>query len=111
MEFCSALRRRETEHAERREGFGLERGVSCGRSEQWWGTKLDFRSRKPFDDHHRSTTLGTTPETARASGFDPPAVLVPCQASESIVAGERHVADWPGNQNCECVRNLAAQIL
>jgi hypothetical protein len=32
-EFCSALRRRETEHAERREGFGLERGVSCGRSE------------------------------------------------------------------------------
>jgi len=69
MEFCSALRRRETEHAERREGFGLESGVSCGRSEQWWGTKLDFRSRKPFDDHHRSTTLGTTPETVRASGI------------------------------------------
>ena len=69
MEFCSALRRRGTEHAEMREGFGLERGVSCGRSEQWWGTKLDFRSRKPFDDHHRSTTLGTTPETVRASGI------------------------------------------
>src|SRR5258707_3084253 len=69
MEFCSALRRRETEHAERREGFGLERSVSCGRSEQWWRTKLDFRSRKPFDDHHRSTTLGTTPETVRASGI------------------------------------------
>jgi hypothetical protein len=30
---------------------------------------LDFRSRKPFDDHHRSTTLGTTPETVRASGI------------------------------------------
>ena len=69
MEFCSALRRRETERAERREGFGLERGVSCGRSEQWRGTKLDFRSRKPFDDHHRSATLGTTPETVRASGI------------------------------------------
>ena len=69
MEFCSALRRRETEHAERREGFGLERGVSCGRSEPWWGAKLDFRSGEPFDDHHRSTTLGTTPETVRASGI------------------------------------------
>src|SRR5437588_12927677 len=31
MEFCSALRRRETEHAVRREGFGLESGVSGGR--------------------------------------------------------------------------------
>jgi len=69
MEFCSGLRRRETEHAERREGFGLERGDSCGRSEQRWGTKLDSCSRKPFDDHHRSTTLRTTPETVRASGI------------------------------------------
>ena len=68
MEFCSALRRRETEHAERREGFGLERSVSCGGSEQRWRTKLNFCGRKPFDDHHRSTTLGATPETDRASG-------------------------------------------
>jgi len=30
MKFCSALRRRETEHAETREGFGFERVVSCG---------------------------------------------------------------------------------
>jgi hypothetical protein len=67
MEFCSALRRRETEHAERREGFGLDRSVSCDRSEQRWRTELDFCSREPFDDHHRSTTLGTTPETVRAS--------------------------------------------
>jgi arginase family enzyme len=49
------LRRRETEHVETREGF--ERVVSCG-SEQRWRTKLDFCGRKPFDDHHRSTTLG-----------------------------------------------------
>ena len=69
MEFCCELGRRETKHAERREGFGLERGVSCGRSEQWWRAKLDFCSRKPFDDYHRSTTLGTTPETVRASGI------------------------------------------
>jgi|SRR5271167_2080019 len=69
MEFCCGLRRRDTEHAERREGFGLERGVSCGRSEQRWRTKLDFCRRKPFDDHHRPTTLGTTPETVRASGI------------------------------------------
>ena len=69
MGFCCGLSRRETEHAERREGFGLESGVSCGRSEQRWRPKLDFCSRKPFDDHHRSTTLGTTPETVRASGI------------------------------------------
>jgi hypothetical protein len=69
MEFCSALRRRETEHAERRAGCGLERGVSCGRSEQRWRPKLDLCSRKPFDDHHRSTTLGTTPKTVRVSGI------------------------------------------
>src|SRR5215831_21054385 len=68
-EFCSALRRGEPGHAERREGFGLERSVSCGRSEQWWRTKLDFCSGKSFNDHHRSTTLGTTPETVRASGI------------------------------------------
>ena len=35
VEFCSALRRRETEHTERREEFEFERVVSCGRSEQW----------------------------------------------------------------------------
>jgi len=69
MEFCSGLRRKETEHAERREGFGLKSGVSCGRSAQRWRTKLDFSSGKPFDDYHRSTTLGTTPETVRASGI------------------------------------------
>jgi hypothetical protein len=69
MEFCCGLRRRETGHAERREGFGLARGVSCGRSQQRWRTKLDFCSRKPFDDHHRSTTLGTTPDTVRANGI------------------------------------------
>jgi hypothetical protein len=55
MEFCSELRRRETGHADRRAGLGLERGVSCGRSEQRWRAKLDFCSRKPFDDHHRCT--------------------------------------------------------
>ena len=43
MGFCSALRRRETEHTETRKGFGLERVASCGRSEQWWGAKLDHR--------------------------------------------------------------------
>jgi hypothetical protein len=61
-EFCSALRRREMEHAETREGYGLERVVSCGRSEQRWRAKLDLGSSEPLDDHHRSTTLGTAPQ-------------------------------------------------
>jgi len=29
--------------------------------------KLDFGSRAPFDDHHRSTTQGATPEVVRAT--------------------------------------------
>jgi hypothetical protein len=61
-EFCSALRRKEMEHAETREGFGLERVVSCGRSEQRWGAKLDLGSSELLDNHHRSTTLGTAPQ-------------------------------------------------
>ena len=62
MESCCGLRRRETEHAEWREGFGLEGNVSCGRSEQRWRAKLDLGSSEPLDDHHRSTTLGTAPQ-------------------------------------------------
>ena len=34
--FVSALKHTATEHVETREGFGLERVVSCGRSEQRW---------------------------------------------------------------------------
>ena len=65
MEFRSALRRRETEHAETREGFGLERVVSCGRGEQRWRAKLDLGSGKSLDDLHRATTLGAMPEIVR----------------------------------------------
>ena len=61
-EFCSALRRKEMEHAETREGFGLERVVSCGRSEQRWRAQLDLGSGKSLDDLHRATTLGAAPQ-------------------------------------------------
>ena len=69
-EICFAATRTGTEHAETREGLELERVVSCGSGEQrWrWRTKLDFCSRKPFDDHHRSTTQGAAPEVVRATG-------------------------------------------
>ena len=36
--------------------------------EQRWRTKLDFGSREPFDDHHRSTTLGAAPKIVRVVG-------------------------------------------
>jgi hypothetical protein len=64
-EICFAARRRGTEHAETREGFELEKVVSCGNGERW-RTKLHFYSREPFDDHHRSTTHGAAPEIVRA---------------------------------------------
>ena len=63
--FCSALRRGETEHAERREEFEFERVVSCGRGEQRWRAKLDLGSGKSLDDLHRSTALGAMPEIIR----------------------------------------------
>ena len=56
---CGTARHRETERAEAREGFVLERVDSCGSSdESGRRTKLDFGSSKSFDDHHRCTTLG-----------------------------------------------------
>src|ERR1700694_294551 len=57
---CRTARHRETERAGARKGFVLERIVSCGSSgESGRRTKLDFCSSKSFDDHHRSTALGT----------------------------------------------------
>jgi hypothetical protein len=67
-EICFAARRRGTKHAETREGFELERVVSYGSGDHGWRTKLDFDSREPFYDHHRSTTLGTAPEIAQVIG-------------------------------------------
>ena len=61
-EFGSVLRRTATEHVETREGVGLERVVSCGRSEQRWRAKLDLASGKSLDDLHQATTLGAAPE-------------------------------------------------
>ena len=48
--------------AETREGFELESVASCGSNGQRRRPKLDFRSGEPFNDYHRSTTLGTAPE-------------------------------------------------
>jgi hypothetical protein len=47
MEFCSALRRRETEHAERREGFGWREAfhaaeVSNGGERSWISAAVSF---------------------------------------------------------------------
>ena len=59
---CGTARRRESERADARKGFVLERVVSCGSSdESGRRAKLDFGSSKSFDDHHRSTTLGAEP--------------------------------------------------
>ena len=57
--FCRTARHRETERADARKGFVLERVLSCGSSDQGGRrTELDLGSSKPFDDHHRCTTLG-----------------------------------------------------
>jgi hypothetical protein len=65
-EICFAARRRGTEHAQTRGGFAFDRVVSCSGRDRRWRTKLDFCSGEPFNDHHRSTTLGTAPEIVRA---------------------------------------------
>jgi hypothetical protein len=67
-DLCYATRRSGREHAETYEGCEFEQVVSCGSGDRRWRTKLDFGSRESFDDHHRSTALGTTPETTRVMG-------------------------------------------
>ena len=58
----SAAKRRETERAETREEFELERVVSCGLGDHRWRTKLHLGRCEPFDDLHWSTTLGAAPK-------------------------------------------------
>ena len=53
-------RQKSTEHAEACGVVELERMVSCGSGERW-RTELDFGGGEPFDDLHRSTTLGAKP--------------------------------------------------
>jgi len=60
-----AGRRRNADRAEAREEFELERVISCCSREHWRRTELDFGSRKPLDDLHRTTALGTAPKTKR----------------------------------------------
>ena len=55
---CWMTRHRDTERAEARGVFELERVVSCRRADRW-RTKLDFGSGKPLDDLHGAATLGT----------------------------------------------------
>ena len=61
----SAERRRNADRAEAREEFELERVLSCCSREHGRRTELDFGSRKPLDDLHRTTALGTAPKTKR----------------------------------------------
>ena len=64
----SAAKRRGAERAEARDGFELERIVSCGSGDRRWRTKLYLGSGKSFDDLHRSITLGAAPKIAGAIG-------------------------------------------
>jgi hypothetical protein len=54
-------RHKDTERAEGRRVFELERVVSCRNADLRWRTKLDFASGEPFDDFHRSTALRAAP--------------------------------------------------
>ena len=58
-EICLAESQRDTERAEVRGVFALERVVSCSSVDRRWRTKLDLGSGEPFDDFHWSSTLGT----------------------------------------------------
>ncbi len=47
----------------RAEFASFGRGVSGGSSDQhWWRTELELNSGQPFDDRHRSATLGAKPK-------------------------------------------------
>src|ERR1700688_2263286 len=66
---CRRAGHRDTERADARKGFVLERVVSCGSGgESRRRTKLDFGSCKSFDDQHRSTTLGAESRDGGVTG-------------------------------------------
>ena len=44
------------------QSFRDARVVSCGSRDHRWRTKLDLGSGESFDDHHRSSALGTEPK-------------------------------------------------
>ena len=67
-EICSLARHRGTERAEAREGFELERVVSCRSSDHWGRTELNLGNRKPFDDLHRAAAFRAAPKAGRVFG-------------------------------------------
>ena len=66
-ELICATRHRSSESDEAPEPFVRLIVVSCGDGERW-RTKLDFDSRKPFDDHHRAATVRAEPRVVRVRG-------------------------------------------
>jgi hypothetical protein len=67
-QICSAIGRTTTDRAEARRILLMEKVVSCGSGDQRWRTKLYLGSREPFDDHHRSSTLGAEPKISGVLG-------------------------------------------
>jgi len=67
-QICSAIRRTTTDRGEARRILLMEQVVSCGSGDQRWRTKLYLGSREPFDDHHRSSTLGAEPKISGVLG-------------------------------------------
>jgi hypothetical protein len=63
-----ATRHSSRERSEERRVFELERVVSCGNTDLWWRTKLDFGGGEPFDDLHRSTAFRAAPGSGRVFG-------------------------------------------
>ena len=64
----SAAKRRRAGRVEARDGFELERVVSCGSGDRRWRTKLHLGSRKSLNDLHQSITLGAAPKIAGVIG-------------------------------------------
>ena len=64
----SGTRRRNPERAETREGFELERAISCGSRDHRWRTKLDFSSSESLNDLHRSAAFRAAPKPGRVFG-------------------------------------------
>lgn len=62
-EICWASRHKGTAPAVAGNGFVSFVVISCGDGiPQRWGTKLDFLSRKPFDDPHWPAAFGAEPK-------------------------------------------------
>src|SRR5262245_36539107 len=109
-EVKATARHRGRERGEAREGFGLDRAVSCRSGHHWWRTKLDLGSSEPLDNLHCSSTLGDSDKDQECLRWRKRVLRRALLGLRPATAGQAAeawcAAGWPGNRSDGCARSL-----